>query len=196
MRKNNPQAKNGEIRIIAGQWRSRKLKVADGEGLRPTTDRVRETLFNWLQFDIASSICLDACAGSGALGFEALSRGAAAVHFVEKNDKALTVLRENSRQLVLEKQQNIHIHHDSIEQFLSRPSQVKHTFDIVFVDPPYKAKLHNAIFIALLENHWLSEKALIYCETPVNEKLELPNSWQFTRKKNFKNFSFGLIEVG
>jgi len=192
---NKKQSQFGEVRIIAGKWRSRKIKVLDLPGLRPTTDRVRETVFNWLQYDIHNSHCLDACAGSGALGFEALSRGAASVHFVERELNAVKLLQSNSKSLIDSEKQTAHIHHCAIADFLAKPNSSGQPFDVVFVDPPFELNLHDEIFSALQNESWLAKGALIYCEMPSKNMAELPFSWEWARQKKLKNVSFGLITV-
>ena len=106
---------NGSCRIIAGKWRGRKIKFDDAEGLRPTTDRIRETVFNWLQSYLPRSKCLDCFAGSGVLGFEALSRGAQEVVFLEKNSRTVKCLQENVRSL---EAGNVAIHHQDALSWL------------------------------------------------------------------------------
>lgn len=190
--KHNADAR-GEVRIIGGDWGGRKIAFPDVDGLRPSTDRVRETVFNWLQFDLAGSHCLDACAGSGVLGFEALSRQAATVHFVEKEAVAVEMVRYNADKVGVSSE-NVRIYQADIVSFLkSKKNGI--TFDIVFVDPPFVANLHADIFNALLDSQSLSENALIYCEMPASEILSLPEKWSWYRQKKFKNVSFGLITV-
>ena len=190
--KNKSTEENGEIRIIAGQWRSRKLLVPNVIGLRPTTDRVRETLFNWLQFDIANKRCLDVCAGSGALGFEALSRGAQSVHFVEVDPIATTMIKKNADFLRANLNETVFVHQMDAISFLSKNAP-NESFDFVFVDPPFELNMHAAIFTALLESECLSKNVLIYCEMPSKESVELPSAWTWYRQKSYKNVTFGLI---
>ena len=123
----------GKIRIIAGQWRGRRLPVMELDGLRPTTDRIRETLFNWLMNDIRGQRCLDAFAGSGALGWEALSRGAAQVVFLEQHSEIVAQLQQQCT--LLDTQANCQIiQADSCHWLQQPPSRL---FDVVFLDPPY-----------------------------------------------------------
>ena len=184
---------NGEVRIIGGQWRSRKILFPNIDGLRPSTDRVRETLFNWLQFDLLDSHCLDACAGSGVLGFEALSRRSACVHFVEKEPVALEMIQCNANNLAVSSA-NLSIHQMDILDFLNT-KQFTHPFDIVFVDPPFAMNLYTEIFTALIRSQCLSENALIYCEMPSSAAIELPVDWTWYRQKKYKNVAFGLVVV-
>jgi len=121
------------VRIIGGDWRRRILRFPDSEGLRPTPDRVRETLFNWLGQDLDGEDCLDLFAGSGALGFEAASRGARRVVMVEKSPPVLAALRENARNLHAESRVEI-VGGDAIQYLASTQGK----FDLIFADPPYK----------------------------------------------------------
>ena len=168
--------------------------VPNVAGLRPTTNRVRETLFNWLQFDIKNSRCLDVCAGSGALGFEALSRGAESAHFVEMDAQALAMIKKNAHHLGVNLNEHVFVHQADAQSFLSKNTSIE-PFDFVFVDPPFELKIHAEIFNALLENGCLSEKALVYCEMPSKELIELPSNWTWHRQKSYKNVTFGLIAV-
>ncbi|MGH1427984.1 MAG: 16S rRNA (guanine(966)-N(2))-methyltransferase RsmD [Arenicella sp.] len=193
-KKNGNSTYAGEIRIIGGQWRSRKLMVPDVDGLRPTTDRVRETLFNWLQPYIHGARCLDVCAGSGALGFEALSRGAKHVDFVDKHPRAIEVIKRNAHSLGMSADQQCSIHKGSIMQFLQENTE-KAQYDIVFVDPPFDLQMHEDIFTALQEVSLLDSNGLIYCEKPLKEALVLPDAWEWIKEKKTKNVVFGLIAV-
>jgi 16S rRNA (guanine966-N2)-methyltransferase len=124
------------VRIIGGQWRRRVLRFPDSEGLRPTPDRVRETLFNWLGQDLSGLSCLDLFSGSGALGFEAASRGAARVVMVDSSPKVLASLEENARMLKADARLEI-VRADAVK-FASSLSSAASRFDLVFLDPPYK----------------------------------------------------------
>jgi 16S rRNA (guanine966-N2)-methyltransferase len=141
------------IRIIGGQWRRTRLAVADKPGLRPTPDRVRETLFNWLRDDIAGARCLDLYAGTGALGFEALSRGAAEAWFVEQDPKLVAALEAQAG--VFDAQPRI-VRQDAASLLRGRAAQ---KFDVVFLDPPYTVPVEP--LLALLPP-WLDERALVY----------------------------------
>lgn len=148
----------GKVRIIAGRWRGSKLDVPEVTGLRPSSDRVRETLFNWLQGHVAGARCLDLFAGSGALGFEAASRGAAQVTMIERDPAALAALRASAARLGGEGV-NI-IAADALAWLARSPDQV---FDVVFVDPPFAAGLHQQALDALVP--WLAPGAQVYVET-------------------------------
>ncbi|MDG6445687.1 16S rRNA (guanine(966)-N(2))-methyltransferase RsmD [Glaesserella parasuis] len=170
----------GEVRVIAGLWRGRKLPVLNAEGLRPTTDRVKETLFNWLMIDIAGSRCLDCFAGSGSLGIEALSRQAQAVVFLEKFADAANQLKKN---LVSLKAENGKVIQTDTLQFLAQKNS-EAPFDLVFVDPPFHQGFVPQVLTALEQNGWLAENALIYVEAEKNHSpLVLPEHWQVVKEK-------------
>ncbi|SIO20710.1 16S rRNA (guanine(966)-N(2))-methyltransferase RsmD [Salinivibrio sp. ES.052] len=170
----------GSVRIIAGRWRGRKLVVQDAQGLRPTTDRVKETVFNWLAPYLPGARCLDVFAGSGGLGFEALSRGAGWVHFCEQHPPAAQQLRTNLNQLGAE---NAHIDTGDALAILANPPK-DGPYDIVFVDPPFHQGLLNDTLAALEANHWLAPDACIYveAESDLGEFL-VPAYWQCHREK-------------
>jgi 16S rRNA (guanine966-N2)-methyltransferase len=132
-------AKNNQVRIIGGEWRSRRIGFPDHEGLRPSADRVRETVFNWLGQDLAGQHCLDLFAGSGALGFEALSRGAAGVAMVEKSRRVCDALRRNAELLGAK---NLSVHcADALEFATARAADATARFDLVFLDPPFSSAM-------------------------------------------------------
>jgi len=132
-------AKSNQVRIIGGAWRSRRISFPDHEGLRPSGDRVRETLFNWLGQDLAGQSCLDLFAGSGALGFEALSRGASRVVMVEKSRRVCEALRRNSEVLGAK---NLQLHcADALEFATAAAADAAAHFDVVFLDPPFRSTL-------------------------------------------------------
>ncbi len=147
-----------QLRIIGGEWRSRRLRFADAPGLRPTPDRVRETLFNWLVSDLPGARCLDLFAGSGVLGFEAASRGAGEVVMVERAAGVVRRLRENLALLGAGERLQV-VQADAL-RFLAGPPR---PFDIVFLDPPYgKGLLEPAL--KALEGGWLAPGAVLYIE--------------------------------
>ena len=159
----------GKLRIISGKYRGRKIQVPNAEEVRPTTDRVRETVFNWLQNDLHNAVCLDAFAGSGVLGFEALSRGAASVCFVEKQKRVFEVLRVNAKLLGAD---NVTLINNSFEKVPLKNCPV---FDVVFFDPPFYRQLIRSSFQTLLKSNRLAENALIYveCEASLLDEMEL-----------------------
>ncbi len=170
----------GKIRIIAGQWRGRKLLVPDKPGLRPTPDRVRETLFNWLTVDLPGRRCLDLFAGSGALGLEAASRGAREVVLVEKDREIVQTLHQHI--LTFGASQVKVIHTDALV-FLKRPPT---PFEIVFLDPPFGYNLLPLCCTLLEEQGWLSPEAMVYIEMErqLGEPTFLPSTWQVVRRLN------------
>ncbi len=161
----------GEIRLIAGQWRGRRLKVHDKEGLRPTTDRLKETLFNWLMTDVRGANVLDCFSGSGSLGFEAASRFAKKVVCIEKNKQAAQQLRENANTLNAESVVRI-ISGD----FFQKPELIGETFDVIFIDPPFNKSLVEPTIIALLKNNLLKKGAILYVEQEKSADFKLESS--------------------
>jgi 16S rRNA (guanine966-N2)-methyltransferase len=149
-----------KLRIIGGDWRSRQLNFVDAPGLRPTPARVRETLFNWLQYEIYGKQCLDLYSGSGALGFEAASRGAKLVIQVENNVQACRSLKDNA--LALSAADRIKVVQSDVLRYLAGDAQ---TFDVVFLDPPFGQNLVVQTCQLLEENGWLAKHAKIYVET-------------------------------
>lgn len=181
----------GRLRIIAGQWRGRKLNFLDREGLRPTPDRVRETLFNWLQADIAGSRCLDLFAGSGALGLESASRGAKNVIMLDRDAATAATLKENIECLRAEQVQVACM--DAIEFLEGDNSYSGQLFDIVFVDPPYQADLLVRCCALLEQKHWLSNHAKIYVECDANADLKgLPENWHCQKSKKAGQVGYQL----
>lgn len=176
----NKRAKSNSIRIIGGQWRGRRLPVLDSDGLRPTTDRVRETLFNWLMHETRDAICLDAFAGSGAFGLECLSRGAQFVQFVESESAVASALKSNFTTLELAPER-AGLADMSVIDFLSKPASKK--FDLVFLDPPFKSSVLPKVVSLILENGWLSEDALIYIEqSSIGPEFVAPQTLQVYRE--------------
>lgn len=169
----NKRAKSNTIRIIAGRWRGRRLPVLDSEGLRPTTDRVRETLFNWLMHDVAGARCLDLFAGTGALGLECLSRGAASVSFVESDKRVANSLLANLRSLGAH---DASVSVTNAVQYLLRPPE--QPFDLIFLDPPYQSDLLTSVLNSLCDQGWLAERALVYLEQSSKDRpSEVPEGW-------------------
>jgi 16S rRNA (guanine(966)-N(2))-methyltransferase RsmD len=151
-----------EVRLIGGAWKRSKLPVADKPGLRPTPDRVRETLFNWLGQDLSGWRCLDAFAGSGALGFEAASRGAAEVLLLECDRTLVRLLQASRERLQAER---LRVENADALAWLARPPVAGATlFDLVFLDPPFDAGLFAPALRAV--PRWLGEGGLVYLEAP------------------------------
>lgn len=153
----------GTVRIVAGQWRGRKIPVLQADGLRPTGDRVRETLFNWLQMHIPGSRCLDLFAGSGALGLEAASRGAASVTLVESSSVVADALKKTM--VELQADNTVVLHNVSASEYLATNPE---PFDLVFIDPPFEQQLHLDIVDRLVPV-FVYPEALIYLELPTSE---------------------------
>ena len=168
--------RNG-VRIIGGAWRGRRIRFPPGPELRPTPDRVRETVFNWLQGVIADARCLDLFAGSGALGIEALSRGAGEAVFVEKDRAAADALTGTLASLQATRGQVVRA---DVFQYLSRPPR---PYDVVFLDPPF-AQGRLAELCTLLEvRGWLAARAFIYLEARARDSVaQLPPSWEAVRQ--------------
>ncbi|WP_082679516.1 MULTISPECIES: 16S rRNA (guanine(966)-N(2))-methyltransferase RsmD [Microbulbifer] len=186
-----PSRVTSQLRIIGGEWRGRKLQFAPVEGLRPTGDRLRETLFNWLQFRLPGSRCLDLFAGSGALGLEALSRGAGAVDFVELNRQASQTL---SNQLQLLECNRGRVHNCSAAQFLQGASGTPAPYDIAFIDPPFAGDLWTETLSGLAP--LLAPGALVYVESPRDAVLTVPPSWQLEKEKRAGQVCMRLLKVG
>ncbi len=174
------------IRIVGGHLRGSKLAVADREGLRPTPDRVRETLFNWLAPVIAGARCLDLFAGTGALGIEALSRGAAQVDFVECSRQLAQDLRNNLARLRVSAAS---VFETDAWAFLAQPAQ---PVDIAFLDPPFAQALWDATAAALERHGWLRPAALVYVEAPHDAALTLPSNWHLHREGRAGAVRFAL----
>lgn len=180
----------GQVRIIAGQWRGRKLAVADVDGLRPTGDRVRETLFNWLQPLVAGSRCLDLFAGSGALGFEALSRHAAAATLVEPDRLAFAVLQQSAEILGVPKSR-ARLVQGTADRFLAGNRE---SYDIVFVDPPFGQALQWDTLAELAAGH-VADNGMVYVESPTSQALPeaLPGEFRVYREKIFGDVHARLL---
>jgi len=177
--KDKKKSQTGQLRIVAGNWRSRLLQIADVPGLRPTSERIRETLFNWLAPGIHGARCLDLCAGTGALGLEALSRGAGELVFVERSAVAFRTLEGN---IALLGGANAEVLNVDAREYLLGPSTKP--FDIVFLDPPFAADLMDELCRLLTEQRWLADGARIYIEMDKDQpELLIPSGWQVLKNK-------------
>ncbi|WP_447077649.1 16S rRNA (guanine(966)-N(2))-methyltransferase RsmD [Shewanella algae] len=186
MAKNRPGS--GQVRIIAGQWRSRKLPIQDLEGLRPTTDRVRETLFNWLAGELGGSSVLDCFGGSGALALEALSRYAAFARVYELQKTAAQQLQQNLQTLKCDSAEVIN---GDVLAGLARPADRR--FDIVFIDPPFRKGLAEQTLTLLARHQWLNPGALIYLEVESElQQLPIPADWEALKEKQAGQVSYRL----
>jgi len=181
----------GELRIIGGDWRSRKLRFPDAGGVRPTPARTRETLFNWLTFHLAGSDCLDLFAGSGALGLEALSRGAGRATLVDHTPALAKALRDNLRLL---KSEGGEVVCSDVESYLRQRNRPP--FDIVFMDPPFRQGWLEKLFPLLDEQAWINPGGWVYVE----HESELPTpavpvSWHLHRQKSAGQVTYSLFRV-
>jgi 16S rRNA (guanine966-N2)-methyltransferase len=177
------------LRIIAGQWRGRRLRFARSAEIRPTPDRVRETLFNWLGSRVVGARCLDLFAGSGALGLEALSRGAAQTVFVEKDQAAA---RDLTALLSEWNASNARVERKDALQFLQGPVA---SFELVFLDPPFGSGLLEPVAQLLETRSWLCVDSLIYVEAGAHEPLPaLPASWTLLKAKRAGEVGYHLFE--
>lgn len=180
--------KKNFIRIINGKYKGRKIRVIYNVELRPTINRIRETLFNWINLKIKNSKCLDCFSGSGALGIEAISRYADSVTCIEIQKKAIYSLKKT---LIDLNEKKVYIIHTNVIQWLKKP----HTsYDIIFLDPPFKTKLLQSAIILLNKFNWLKENSLIYIEHEKNiNQLSIPNNWILLKKKNTRRICYCLF---
>jgi len=186
--RNDRGSPSGRLRIVAGKWRSRLLPVADEPGLRPTSERIRETLFNWLAPAIEGSRCLDLYAGSGALGLEALSRGAGEVVFVEISADAATVLEQSVAELDAVGAQ---VQKTDALSYLQRDVE---PFDIVFLDPPFAADSLEDLCRLLDQRDWLAAGARVYLEQDHGRPLpRLPDGWTVLKQKTAGKVRYTLV---
>ena len=179
----------GHVRIIGGQWRGSKLPVADKPGLRPTADRVRETVFNWLQPVVAGARVLDLFAGTGALGLEAVSRGAAQAVLVERDPALAASLRETAARLRGDRVEIVCA--DALQWLAGAPTP---NFDIVFLDPPFDAGLWQSALAVLLP--WLADDAWLYLESPCHAPPTVPAGWILHRQGATRDVEYALYRRG
>ncbi len=179
----------GQVRIIGGRWRGRHIPVPDVPGLRPTPDRIRETLFNWVQSIVPGARCLDLFAGSGALSLEALSRGAVEVVAIDNDATAVASLRHTAATLEAEA---LHVHQADASVYLAGTPC---PFDLVFLDPPFASDLLPEIQSRLTAG-WLADTAWIYLECAPGQDMELPTDWQEQRRKRAGDVVYRLVRSG
>lgn len=178
------------LRIVAGHWRGRVLAFPDSPGLRPTADRVRETLFNWLGAAVRQAHCLDLFAGSGALGLEALSRGAASVLLVERSAAVVRVLESNLEQLSAGDTARV-LRADGLAVLRRPPPR---PMDCVFLDPPFQSDILSRVFPLLEEGGWLAPEAFIYLESDRRHPPPAwPETWALRREATAGNVAFRLL---
>jgi 16S rRNA (guanine(966)-N(2))-methyltransferase RsmD len=173
-----------QVRIVGGAWRSRRVDVTDLPGLRPTPDRVRETLFNWLGQALDGLACLDLFAGSGILGFEAASRGAASVILVERDPRALAVLSRNAKKFAATQIEIVRS--DALEFLASTTRQ----FDVAFADPPYRQGLIEQVILLL--GRVVPPGGLVYAEAEM--PLDPPVGWRVFKQSRAGKVHFQLLE--
>jgi len=189
--KPRPASGGGELRIIGGDWRSRKLRFPEAGGVRPTPARTRETLFNWLTHHLAGSRCLDLFAGSGVLGLEALSRGAGTTVFVDYTPALAQALRSNLRLL---KSENGEVACKAVDTYLAQPPAKP--FDILFMDPPFRQGWLENLFPMIADKGWVKPGGWIYAEhesdipTPT-----APANWILHRQKTAGQVTYCLFRV-
>ena len=186
-----PHRPNGRVRIVGGSLRNSRLEVANALSLRPTPERVRETLFNWLAPVIAGARCLDLFAGSGALGIEALSRGAASALLVERDPRVAASLRASLQRLRLD---TAELRVTDAQDLLAAPPAAP--FDLVFLDPPFAAGLWTPVAAALESGGWLAPQAWIYLENPRESAPRLPTNWSPHRQAHAGEVAFALYRRG
>lgn len=183
------RGRSGEFRIIAGAWRGRRLGFPDAGGVRPTADRVRETLFNWLGPSIPGDRFLDLFAGSGALGLEALSRGAQGGVFVDRERRLTARIEQHLEELGPDAETRVVT--AELPAWLRRETPA--AASLVFLDPPWKARLHGRVLTVLEENGWLAPGARVYLEWPARSGAPaLPEHWSWLRQGRAGEAGLGL----
>ena len=189
--KNKKATSDGFIRLISGQWKGKKLPVKDKQGLRPTTDRTKETLFNWLMHDIRDAHCLDCFSGSGSLGFEALSRYAKFCTFLELDKHVAMQLQNNINTLQID---NAQVFQGDSLRFLSQPAQLQ--YDLVFIDPPFHQGLAQPCIDQLVAQSYLTTDELVYLEVENTlTTLTIPTHWTLLKEKIAGQVRFQLYQV-
>ena len=178
---------SNRVRIIGGQWGGQRLTFPDAEGLRPTSDRVRETVFNWLQFHLAGRTILDCFAGSGALGFEAASRGAERVVMLERSKRVAAVLEENRDRLGA---RQVEVICRDARDYLADSSE---RYDVVFLDPPFGKGMVEDFARQLEEDELLNSDAMVYIEMESSLDPELPANWEIVRDKQAGDVRYLLL---
>lgn len=177
----------GTIRIIGGRFRGKKITFPIQASLRPTQDRIRETLFNWLMYDIVGANCLDLFTGTGALALEALSRGASHVTCVDSDMQAIQALKKNAAAFNTEAMTLICARY-------KKTLLTQTPFNIVFIDPPFQEQLHVPAAEWLESQHYLAEKALIYIEAKKGSTMEgLPKHWMCSRHSSTSTVDYYLF---
>ena len=184
--------KKGEIRIIGGKWKGKKIYFNLNDDLRPTPDRAKETLFNWLGQDLSEMHCLDLFSGTGALGLEALSRGAKKVTFVEKNKDYLQKIKKVYLEMSQKEDCDFYCA-ECLEWVQSKSSKAK--YDLIFIDPPFNKNLIDNLLSNILRRELLSESGKIYFEFEKKLDLKIPESLDLKKKKSLGKKSYVLAEI-
>lgn len=188
--KHNKKASRETLRIISGAWRGRRLPIINTTEIRPTLDHIREMLFNWLMFDIEGAYCLDAFAGSGALGIEALSRQAKEVVFLEKSEQTTKFIEKNMQHLHCKRYQLFTT--DTLQWLEKIPA---FPFDIIFLDPPFYQNLIPLVCQLLQNRKWLQANTLIYIEMEKTACFTPSDNWQLIKQKTTKKIVSCLLKV-
>jgi 16S rRNA (guanine966-N2)-methyltransferase len=182
---------NNQLRLIGGKWRGRKIEFPSLPGLRPTQDRIRETVFNWLSPFISDALCLDLFAGSGALGFEAISRGAKHVVMVDQSNLVAAALKKNRQHLGAE---NIEIISATVPTETAGITRAH--FDIIFLDPPFNKNLIQVCIDWLAQENLVKSGTVIYLEHEINHApLKLPANWHMHKEKQTNSLVYALVLV-
>ena len=184
--------KKGEIRIIGGKWKGKKIYFNLNDDLRPTPDRAKETLFNWLGQDLSEMHCLDLFSGTGALGLEALSRGAKKVTFVEKNKDYLQKIKKVYSEMSQKEDCDFYCA-ECLEWVQNKSSKAK--YDLIFIDPPFNKNLIDNLLSNILSRELLSESGKIYFEFEKKLDLKIPESLALKKKKSLGKKSYVLAEI-
>ncbi len=196
------------VRIIAGYWRGKHINIADNTLVRPTGDRIRETLFNWLGSHIHQARCLDLFCGSGILGIEALSRGAAQVTFIDNDVNVIAQLKKTIADLPKAQRPQLFLNHQQIPLAVTTLSPIAYVlqqdallatqhaaYDIIFLDPPFNSTLLEQCIPLLKEQGYEKPGTLIYIELQATQSLTLPEHWHILRQGKAGNVRYHLIEV-
>lgn len=182
------EKKLNTVRINAGEWRSRIIRFPDATGLRPTPERVRQTVFNWLGQDLTGQICLDLFAGTGVMGFEALSRGALSATLVEKSTPAYKALLENKQLL---KAENATLWHQDALDFLSTNQQ---KFSLIFIDPPYQQNWLPKVLPLLAKHLQIGGLLYVEAEYTLASSQDFTQSWQVLKQSKAGNVFYHLLK--
>jgi 16S rRNA (guanine(966)-N(2))-methyltransferase RsmD len=182
------EKKLNTVRINAGEWRSRLIKFPEADGLRPTPERVRQTVFNWLGQELTGQTCLDLFAGTGVMGFEALSRGAVSVTMVEKSQPAYKSMLENK--LLLKAEQANILHQDALH-FLSTNKQ---KFNIIFLDPPYHQQWLPKVLLMLADHLQIEGFVYVEAEYALDTNADFSSSWQVVKQSKAGNVFYHLLK--